>query len=78
MDFFTNIWTGVKEFLLGILPTSPFTDVIASLESLPFLGYLNWFFPVGTCLHIFSLWLAAYGIYLLYSIILRWAKISGG
>lgn len=62
---------------MGMLPLSPFTEVIESLEQLPFLGYLNWFIPVGTILNIFSLWLAAYGTYLTISIILRWAKVVG-
>lgn len=77
MDFFTNIWISVSEFLMGVLPLSPFTDVINSLEDLPFLGYLNWFIPVGTCLQIFEYWLIAYAAYLVYSIILRWVKVIG-
>ena len=71
-------WGGVREFLSRVLPTSPFTEVIATIQGLPFLGQLNWFIPVGTCLHIFSLWLTAYSLYLLYIIVLRWAKVAGG
>ena len=77
MEAFTNIITSVKEFLLSVLPLSPFADWIDQFSNLPFLGYLNWFIPVGTFIAILELWLVAYGAYLVYSIILRWAKVSG-
>lgn len=62
------------DFVLALLPLSPFTEVIDSLESVPYLGYLNWFIPVGTCLKIGTLWLSAIIIFYIYSIILRWIK----
>ena len=77
MEAFTNIITSVKEFLLSVLPLSPFSGWIDQFSNLPFLGYLNWFIPVGTFISILELWLVAYGAYLIYSIILRWAKVSG-
>lgn len=61
--------------LLSALPLSPFTEIISSLEAMPFLGYLNWFIPVGTFLKIGSAWLTAIGLYYLYSVIARWVKL---
>lgn len=61
--------------LLSLLPLSPFTEIISSLSSLPFLGYLNWFIPIGMLLKIGSAWLAAIGVYYLYSVIARWVKL---
>lgn len=61
--------------LLSVLPLSPFTEIISSLGSMPFLGYLNWFIPIGTFLKIGSAWLAAIGLYYLYSVIARWVKL---
>lgn len=61
--------------LLSILPLSPFTEAINSIASLPFLGYLNWFLPVGTFLKIGALWLTAIGVYYAYSVIARWIKL---
>ena len=61
--------------LLSKLPLSPFTDIINSLAALPFLGYLNWFLPIGTFIKIGSAWLAAIGLYYLYSVIARWIKL---
>ncbi len=60
---------------LSILPLSPFTEAINSIASLPFLGYLNWFLPVGTFLKIGALWLTAIGVYYAYSVIARWIKL---
>lgn len=61
--------------LLSLLPLSPFTEIISSLEAMPFLGYINWFIPVGSFLKIGSVWLAAIGLYYLYSVIARWVKL---
>lgn len=77
MDIFTRIWNSLVVGITKVLPTSPFADFIESFASLPFLGYLNWFFPVGPCLVILAAWLVAYGLYLLYSILMRWLKVIG-
>lgn len=69
-----ELFTNFGQMLMTVLPKSPFKDVIATLGGLPGLGWLNWFFPVGACLKIFAAWLVAYGLYLAYSIILRWIK----
>jgi hypothetical protein len=75
MNFFSTIWNGFIKLVHLIFPTSPFAPWIDVFAEFPFWGYLNWFFPVGTCLSILSAWLTAYGAYLLYSIIARWCKI---
>ena len=48
-------------------------SVILSL--LPYLGYLNYFVPVGTCLKIGTAWLAAIALFYLYSVLARWIKL---
>ena len=77
MDMLATLWDNFSGTLLDVMPKSPFTSVINNLESLPYMGYVNWFFPVGACLKVFSLWLVAYGIYLLFVIVLRWLKVVG-
>lgn len=62
------------DFVLKLLPFSPFEGVIDQLESLPYLEYLNWFIPVGTFIAIGSLWLTAITAYYMLSILLRWIK----
>ena len=61
--------------VLSIFPTSPFREFIDSLENLPFLGYLNWFVPVGKMLEIGLAWLVAIGIYYAWSVMARWVKL---
>ena len=51
--------------------------VIDQLGSLPYLGWLNWLFPVGDCLTIMLVWLGAVGLFYLYSIVMRWLKVIG-
>ena len=61
--------------LIQILPLSPFRSVIAEFSSLPYLGYINWFIPVGDMLRITALWLAAITIYYLYMVAMRWLRV---
>lgn len=61
--------------ILSVLPLSPFAPYIDQFAALPFLGYLNWFIPVGTLLKIGTAWLTAIGLYYLYSVIMRWIKL---
>lgn len=62
--------------LLQVLPRSPFAEIVSLPEAvLPqWLRWLNWFVPVAEILSVFAAWLVAYGLYLLYRIILRWIK----
>ena len=63
------------DLVLKVLPVSPFAPYIAAMDRLPFLGYLNWFIPVGTLLKIGSAWLAAIAIFYLYMVVARWIKL---
>lgn len=69
--------TKVLNALLSILPTNPLQPIIAELEVSEWLGYINYFVPVGTLLAIGTSWLTAIGIFYLYQVILRWAKVIG-
>lgn len=61
--------------LLSLMPKSPFTDVIDSLEGLPYIGLINWFVPIGTLVGIGLLWLAAIATYYIYLVVARWVKL---
>lgn len=63
-----------KDFLIAVLPHSPFQQYIDQWRGLPGLSWLNWFIPVRACLTILASWLAALVLYYLYRIILRWIK----
>ena len=62
---------------MQFLPDSPFTAFIESIEETPWLGYLNWFVPVGTFVGIGTLWVAAIIVFYVYQMIFRWAKVVG-
>lgn len=62
----------------NILPGDPFIGYIQKLQSLPYLGWLNWFIPVRELLTIFGIWLGAYIAFLAYQLIYRWLKVIQG
>lgn len=69
-----EIVTTFKEWVLALLPTSPFVAFIDALENIPFLSYLNYFIPISTFIGIGEAWLVSIGVFYLYSIILRWIR----
>lgn len=76
MDLET-LFNSFAQKLLDVLPTSPFQEYIVQFRSLPYLGWLNWFFPVSGCLAVMLTWLGAVGLFYLYSIVMRWVKLIG-
>lgn len=74
---FETLFESFAQKLLSVLPLSPFTEFIDNFSSLPYLGWLNWFFPVGECLIVMLAWLGAVGLFYLYSIVMRWLKMIG-
>lgn len=75
LGFMKEILDKFLASVLSVLPLSPFAPYIDQLAALPFLGYLNWFIPVGALLKIGTAWLTAIGLYYLYSVIMRWIKL---
>lgn len=41
--------------VLGLFPDTPFPDAVDGLDT-TYLVYLNWFFPLDTCLNLFIVW----------------------
>lgn len=64
-------------YIMSMLPTSPFQPYIRDFASLPYLGYVNWFIPIGDFIKIGLAWLVSIGLFYLYSIIMRWVKMIG-
>lgn len=76
-DGIMNIVDIVLSAILSFLPGDPFMPFIQGVSSLPYLGWFNWFIPVGSCIGVGAAWLLAIAIYYLYQIILRWIKATG-
>lgn len=74
---FEKVFQAFAQKVLDLLPLSPFQEFISDFSSLPYLGWLNWFFPVGDCLVVMAAWLVAVGLFYMYSILMRWLKIIG-
>ncbi len=70
-----NLLDKFLQTVLSLFPLSPFREVIQELGSLPYLGYINWFVPVGDFVKIGTVWLAAIAAYYAWSIIARWIKL---
>lgn len=69
-----EIVTKFLDAVLKVLPTSPFSPYIASLGDLPYMGYVNYFIPIGKMTKIGLAWLVSVGVFYLWSIVLRWIR----
>ena len=74
---FEAVSNAFKDALLSVLPLSPFTQFIDQFRSLPYLGYLNWFFPIGAAIRITATWITVIGTYYTWMVLLRWLKVIG-
>ena len=74
MDALSAIFEAFGDALKSVLPLSPFTPFIEEIGTFEYLGWLNWFFPVGACIKVIGAWLAAIAAFYLYSIVLRWIR----
>ena len=77
LEWFLEIIKKFGVIILSVLPTSPFDKYLDDLGSLDYLGYLNWFIPVGSFIKILLTWVTAVGVFYIYSIIMRWVKMIG-
>ena len=74
MSFAKEIISTFLDWVLKLLPTSPFTSFIEACSDMPYLGWLNWFIPVGQMIAVGEAWLVAIALFYMYSIVLRWIK----
>lgn len=74
----SSVFDGLIQRVLQVLPTSPLREFIDSMGDIPYLSYLNWFFPVSEIIAVLSLWITAIGLFYLWSVVLRWLRVIGG
>lgn len=74
LQMFNEIINAFAAAVIKVLPLSPFQQYIKEFSNLPYLGYLNWFLPIGSFIKIGMVWLVAIGTFYIYSIVLRWIK----
>lgn len=73
----SEAFDGLVEKVISVFPGSPFTQYLDEFAGIPYLPWLNWFFPIKECLIVMASWLTAVGIWYAYSIIARWVKVVG-
>lgn len=66
---------GLVDYIVSVLPVSPFRGVADAIIGMPYLGWLNWVVPVGDMLRVMAVWLAAISVYYLYSVLMRWVRV---
>lgn len=68
MSFITGLLKGLFSLILAILPDSPVQSWITNIDSLQTaLGWLNWLFPLGTCVGLSAMYLG---------LLLAWAGLK--
>jgi hypothetical protein len=71
IDFFAAL----AEWLILLLPTSPFAHIENVLLENNYLSTLNWLVPFGPFVAILQVYLVAVGTWYIYKILLRWIKL---
>ena len=77
MEILSSLWEAFAETITKVLPSSPFRDYLSYVSELPYLSWLNWFFPVRGCLVVMAAWLGVITTFYLWSIVMRWVKVIG-
>lgn len=76
IQFLSFIFSGLFGFMSDVLPDSPFYDMFSvSLDLVKGIGYLNWFFPVGEALVLFTAYIAL--LCAIVSARMLWRRSSG-
>lgn len=63
--------------LIALLPPSPFTPIIEALDNIPYIGYINWFIPVGRIITFTTVWATTIVSYWVVGWVLRQLDIIG-
>ena len=75
LDSIINLLVDFVNWVISFLPQSPFASFIDKMQDIPYLGWLNWFIPVGSIIAVGQAWLVSVALFYLYSIIMRWIRV---
>lgn len=76
-ETFISIFNQVYVWLLNFLPRSPFQSFINAVNEIPYLSYLNWFFPISECIAVMQGFLAVVAVYYMYQGVMRFIHLIG-
>lgn len=69
-----DVFNAVFQYILNLLPTSPFSNIELPKPVQDLLGYVNYYVPFNDMYFIAASWVACISFYYIYQLILR--KIS--
>lgn len=70
-----QLFNQLLQWIMTLLPKSPFIKFINALDSIPYLSYLNWFFPVSECIAVMEAFCAVVAVWYVYQAILRYLNM---
>lgn len=70
-----ELFNQLIQWVLQLLPKSPFIKFINLIGNIPYLKYLNWFFPVAECIAVMEAFLAVVAVWYIYQAVLRWIHL---
>lgn len=71
MDSILKGLSSMMMVAVDLLPDSPFRHFIDNIDSIPYIGYLNYFIPVSDFVALLTVWTTAIGLFYVVSAILR-------
>lgn len=74
MEAILKVLNSMLTMALELLPDSPFRPFIDQISGIDYLGYLNYFVPVGDFISLLSAWTTAIVLFYAVSAILRMVK----
>lgn len=77
LNLFQLILNGIAaliDVVAAALPGSPITKQAITISE-TYLGYINYFLPIGQIVDLCTVWLACIGGYYIYMALGRWCKI---
>lgn len=75
IETITNVFNTFLNSVFQFLPGSPFRYFKSVLNNIPYLQYLNWFFPVSEVITVLEAWVTVVALYYTYSAILRFIRL---
>lgn len=77
LDTIVNWILNALSWVVGLLPDSPFQNLLTVQPVQEYLGYIAYFIDIGFILDTTLAWLGAVTTYYIVSAILRWVKALG-
>lgn len=76
IEFMNQLLDKFGSVIVSLLPASPFEGFLNSIElNSKYVGWLNWFVPVGGIITVIEAWLLAIATFYIYKAVLHWIGV---